>query len=127
MKSKLNWRSYCCGNLLNFRSTKEIPESIIINSSEKKLRKRSSFADDHVESENPDSTPSQAAKVKNIQTGYDDNPQIIKSETTDEPKYTQVAILSDGDSFGELALISHKPRAATIRCITDTKFAVLSK
>jgi hypothetical protein len=39
----------------------------------------------------------------------------------------QVAILSAGHSFGELALISHKPRSATIKCITQCKFAVLSK
>lgn len=38
-----------------------------------------------------------------------------------------MAILKDGDSFGELALISLKPRSATIRCLTNCKFAVLSK
>ena len=42
-------------------------------------------------------------------------------------KYVQVAVLKEGKSFGELALISLKPRSATIRCITDWKFAVLSK
>ncbi|CAI2385273.1 unnamed protein product [Moneuplotes crassus] len=44
-----------------------------------------------------------------------------------EMKYNQVAVLKSGDSFGELALISLKPRAATIRCLTACKFAVLSK
>lgn len=39
----------------------------------------------------------------------------------------EVAILRTGQSFGELALIANKPRAATIRCMSDTHFAVLSK
>jgi cAMP-dependent protein kinase regulator/cGMP-dependent protein kinase 2 len=32
-----------------------------------------------------------------------------------------------GKSFGELALISNKPRAATIRCLKDCHFAVIEK
>ncbi|CDW81356.1 cyclic nucleotide-binding domain containing protein [Stylonychia lemnae] len=39
----------------------------------------------------------------------------------------EVAQLKQGQSFGELALISNKPRAATIKCITDTHFLVLFK
>lgn len=35
--------------------------------------------------------------------------------------------LQTGASFGELALISNKTRAATIRCLENTHFAVLSK
>ena len=35
--------------------------------------------------------------------------------------------LSTGKSFGELALINNKPRAATVKCITDCHFAVISK
>lgn len=31
----------------------------------------------------------------------------------------EVSTLSDGDSFGELALMSNKPRAATIYCKDD--------
>lgn len=57
--------------------------------------------------------------------GYDPNPSIAMA--SDNHKYTQVAILSAGQSFGELSLISHKPRSATIRCIEDCRFAVLSK
>jgi len=38
-----------------------------------------------------------------------------------------VAILGKGDCFGELALLSNKPRAAGIRCIADCHFAVLDK
>jgi CRP-like cAMP-binding protein len=35
--------------------------------------------------------------------------------------------LGPGKSFGELALIMRKPRAATIRCLEDTHFATLDK
>ena len=35
--------------------------------------------------------------------------------------------LTLGKSFGELALINNKPRAATIKCLTDCHFAVISK
>lgn len=41
--------------------------------------------------------------------------------------YISVASLTVGHSFGELALISHKPRAATIRAAEDCEFAVLDK
>lgn len=36
-------------------------------------------------------------------------------------------MLEDGKSFGELALIQHKPRAATIICKEDTHFATLDR
>eukprot|EP00347_Sterkiella_histriomuscorum_P012371 403368842 len=39
----------------------------------------------------------------------------------------EVAQLKSGQSFGELALISNKPRAATIKCMTDAHFLVLQK
>ena len=38
-----------------------------------------------------------------------------------------MATLDAGKSFGELALIMQKPRAATIKCIEDTFFATLDK
>ena len=41
--------------------------------------------------------------------------------------FIQVAKLVDGSSFGELALLEQKPRAATIRCLTNSHFMVLSK
>ena len=52
--------------------------------------------------------------------------QIVEEEKEDE-NYKEVAILPAGTSFGELALISHKPRAATIRAKVDSHFAVLEK
>ena len=42
-------------------------------------------------------------------------------------QFTEVAILPPYCSFGELALISNKPRAATIRAKSDCHFAVLGK
>jgi CRP-like cAMP-binding protein len=32
-----------------------------------------------------------------------------------------------GKAFGELALLTNKPRAATLKCLTDCHFAVISK
>lgn len=32
-----------------------------------------------------------------------------------------------GKAFGELALITNKPRAATLKCLTNCHFAVISK
>lgn len=39
----------------------------------------------------------------------------------------EVAKLGIGKSFGELALINNKPRAATIKCASDCHFAVMNK
>jgi len=38
-----------------------------------------------------------------------------------------LVVLDKGSSFGELALLENKPRAATIKCKTDCSFAVLDK
>lgn len=43
---------------------------------------------------------------------------IEEEEDDEEEKFTEVATLKAGSSFGELALISSKPRAATIRAKT---------
>ena len=48
----------------------------------------------------------------------DDNIQIT---------YNDVAHLRPGASFGELALIKNKPRAATIRCLKHCEFAVIAR
>lgn len=40
---------------------------------------------------------------------------------------TEVKILKAGTTFGELALISKKPRAATIICKEDCNFGILEK
>lgn len=42
-------------------------------------------------------------------------------------RYIEINKLAAGKSFGDLALIGSKPRMASIRCLEDTHFAVLSK
>ena len=39
----------------------------------------------------------------------------------------QLRILHSGDEFGELALLDHKPRTATIKCLEETHLAALDK
>ena len=40
---------------------------------------------------------------------------------------SELAVLGDGDAFGELALIYDKPRIATVKCLERCHFIVLSK
>lgn len=42
-------------------------------------------------------------------------------------RYIEISQLKSGQSFGDLALIEQKPRMASIRCLQETYFAVLSK
>ena len=42
-------------------------------------------------------------------------------------KGKEIAILKQGASFGEGALLNDKPRAATVKCKNNCYFAVLSK
>ena len=46
---------------------------------------------------------------------------------TGKGKARMATILRQGDCFGELALISNRPRAATVMCREDCHFAVLGK
>ena len=48
-------------------------------------------------------------------------------DENEQQHFMQVGQLTAGRSFGELALISNKPRAATIRCSEPTHFATLDK
>jgi CRP-like cAMP-binding protein len=41
--------------------------------------------------------------------------------------FVEVKVLTPGTSFGELALIDGKPRAATIHAITDCYFAIIGR
>lgn len=54
----------------------------------------------------------------------------IPSEDPSKPRkmaLTEVRVLESGSSFGELALISNKPRAATVIAKEDTHLACLEK
>ena len=42
-------------------------------------------------------------------------------------RVNEIKILGNGTAFGELALLTNKPRAASIICKTDTHFAILEK
>ncbi|CDW78470.1 UNKNOWN [Stylonychia lemnae] len=53
--------------------------------------------------------------------------KLTKSNSIKSINFREVARLSEGKTFGELALIVHKPRMATIRCEIGTHFAVLDK
>lgn len=48
-------------------------------------------------------------------------------EVMKEADSIELTRLDDGDSFGELALIEDKPRAATIKCLTNCTFATMSR
>jgi hypothetical protein len=52
---------------------------------------------------------------------------LAEEEDNDKDAYNEVAILKTGKCFGELALISRRPRAARILCKVKTHFAVLDK
>ena len=70
---------------------------------------------------------------------YDDYCKILKLNKEDQLKlelyinlnclewFTEVVTLSNGQSFGELALINDAPRAATIHCISECYFAVIGR
>jgi CRP-like cAMP-binding protein len=51
----------------------------------------------------------------------------VDPDEHEEPQFIPVAKMTTGRSFGELALINNKPRAATIQCITACHFAYMSK
>ena len=50
-----------------------------------------------------------------------------KSQHNELPLFIEAVQLKAGKSFGELALIKNKPRAATIKCVEDCHFAVMSQ
>ena len=50
-----------------------------------------------------------------------------KFEDQYENRYIKVAELTNGQAFGELALINNKPRAATITALSACHFAVVDR
>jgi len=53
------------------------------------------------------------------------NPRVEQSLTVN--RFKEVARLSDGASFGELALLKNEGRAATVECSKLTRFATLHR
>jgi CRP-like cAMP-binding protein len=52
---------------------------------------------------------------------------IVEPVIKEVPEFLKVGMIFAGHSFGELALINNKPRAATIHCEEGCHFAVMSK
>lgn len=52
---------------------------------------------------------------------------LQKNPLSTEKKPLLLSVLRTGDSFGELALLYHKPRAAGVLCREDCSFAVLER
>lgn len=44
---------------------------------------------------------------------------LANTNIIDDFEYREIAILHENATFGELALIEKKPRAATIQCVED--------
>lgn len=55
------------------------------------------------------------------------NLPLEKKWTENELEIKKIKTIGQGGSFGELALMENKPRAATIICEEDCHFAVLEK
>ena len=53
------------------------------------------------------------------------NPDYKRTITVS--RFKEVARLTDGCSFGELALLKNEGRAATIQCVNKTSFATLHR
>lgn len=51
----------------------------------------------------------------------------IKTQVEDYEIFTSVAVLSTGNSFGDLSLLKDHPRNATVTCLSDCHLAVLVK
>jgi CRP-like cAMP-binding protein len=51
----------------------------------------------------------------------------MMKKNEEDSLFIEVVSLRTGKSFGELALIKNKPRAATIKCSEDCHFAVMQK
>lgn len=50
--------------------------------------------------------------------------EVIKYDS-DHYDSRPITVLADGNSVGEMSLIDHQPRSATVRAISDSKLAIL--
>ena len=55
------------------------------------------------------------------------SPESKNNDLEEDIEYREIAILHANATFGELALIDKKPRAASIQWVEDCLFAVLNK
>jgi len=52
---------------------------------------------------------------------------ILKAQRTADGAPAVIAHLNPGDSLGEMALVDHQPRSATVRAAEDTTLVVLTR
>lgn len=52
---------------------------------------------------------------------------LVPGDVEGQATMHEIGVCRKGDSFGELALLKKQPRGATIQCISDCHFSVLSK
>ena len=63
---------------------------------------------------------------KNMKLNFEENKNLALIEAYDNAKwFLDVAKLGEGQSFGELALISDEPRKANIICLSNCYFATI--
>ncbi|TNV83980.1 hypothetical protein FGO68_gene11952 [Halteria grandinella] len=65
--------------------------------------------------------------VAQVNSSHDEQYSTFEGTADQSPQMREVAILGPGKSFGELALVRKKPRAATVTCVEETHFATLDK
>ena len=70
------------------------------------------------------SKPETLKSVKSVKSLKSVRTTSVEAE---EDSWQMVSSLKAGATFGELALISNKPRAATIRAVGDSHFATLDR
>eukprot|EP00347_Sterkiella_histriomuscorum_P000821 403374386 len=86
-----------------------------------------------IKSENSDSQidetdqPNTVSQESIADLSVENQASILARAVQEDDGFIQVAKLIDGSSFGELALLEQKPRAATIRCLQNSHFMVLTK
>lgn len=53
--------------------------------------------------------------------------QIVTATETESPHFSNAALilLGNGQTFGEMGLIDHGPRSATVKAVTDTEVLVI--
>eukprot|EP00347_Sterkiella_histriomuscorum_P010646 403375474 len=109
------------GEMLKFAQSQDISEQISVDQNST----RQAY---HNDSGSP--TPRNKKAKNRVGTTQGGTPRRKNSQgedIDDEVVMTEVVQFHQGKSFGELALITNKPRAARIKCLTDCHFAVMSK
>ena len=68
--------------------------------------------------------------IKVLDLGRKDAAKLLRfnlEEKNEDQWFTEVKLMTPGQSFGELALINDVPRAATIKCNQECYFATIQR